>query len=113
MYFANNDGILRFDGYHWEFLDIDIPLPVRSVFVDSKDRIFVGLIDNFGLLETNAEGRYQFRSLRHLYHDEIGFSDVWRIHEINNNIVFQSFEKLLIYDNSTVEIFKPKEKYRF
>jgi len=56
MYFANNDGVLKFDGSQWKFMDTDIPLPVRSVFVDSRDRIFVGLIDNFGILEVNSSG---------------------------------------------------------
>lgn len=116
MYFANNDGVLRFDGSQWVSLDTDIPLPARSVFVDSKDRIFVGLIDNFGMLELNNSGKYNFKSFRYLLNENTGFSDVWKIHEIDDGIVFQSFEKLFIYTENTTEQIKeysPAEKYRF
>ena len=116
MYFANNDGVLRFDGSQWVSLDIDIPLPVRSVFVDSKDRIFVGLIDNFGVLELNNSGTYNFVSLKHLLHSDTSFSDVWKIHEIMDGIVFQAFEKLFIYNHFSeqkIKEYSPEEKYRF
>lgn len=113
MYFANNDGVLRFDGLHWELLDTNIPLPVRSVFVDSNDRIFVGLIDNFGFLGLTSGGEYEFHSLRHLFDESVDFSDVWRINEIEQGIVFQSFEKLFIYDGNNIKVFSPKGKYRF
>src|SRR5690606_19341504 len=48
MYFGNNEGLMVFDGYHW----ILYPLPnntiVRSVAVDSLNRIFVGGQDELG-----------------------------------------------------------------
>lgn len=113
MYFANNDGVLMFDGFHWELLDADIPLPVRSVFVDSNNQIFVGLIDNFGVMELNNSGRYEFHSLRHLINESHNFSDVWRIHEVDEGIVFQAFEKLFIYKDNNIKVYSPKEKYRF
>lgn len=115
MYFANNDGVLKFNGSQWEFMDADIPLPVRSVFVDSKDRIFIGLIDNFGIMDVNSSGIHEFRSLRHLLSDNVGFSDIWKIHEIEEGIVFQSFEKLFIYNDTEekIKVFSPEEKYRF
>jgi ligand-binding sensor domain-containing protein/DNA-binding CsgD family transcriptional regulator len=113
MYFANNNGILRFDGSAWELLDTDIPLPVRSVYVDSNDRIFVGLIDNFGELQLTASGKYKFKSLRYLLDDTAGFSDIWNIHETKWGIVFQSFEKLFIYDANNFKVYSPQGKFRF
>ncbi len=113
MYFANNDGVLCFDGLRWEFLDVSIPLPVRSVFVDSKDRIYVGLTDDFGFIEPNESGKYGFTSFRHLVDGKVEFSDIWRIHAIENGIVFQAFEKLFIYHDEKISDYSPKEKYRF
>lgn len=116
MYFANNDGVLKFDGAKWNNLVPDIPRPVRSVFVDSQNRIFVGLIDNIGILELNSTGSYVFRSLRYLLPEGVSFSDNWKIHEIKDGIVFQSFEHLLIYNNKNqeqIKVFSPKEKFRF
>lgn len=116
MYFANNDGVLRFDGSQWNSIDPGIPLPVRSVFIDSKDRIFVGLIDNFGILEVSSSGTYTFNSLRHLLDNNISFTDVWKIHEIEEGIVFQTFEHLFIYNTQKaekIEVFSPQSKYQF
>ncbi len=113
MYFANNDGILRFDGFNWQMLDTDIPLPVRSVYVDDDNRIFVGLIDNFGEIKSDNSGKYKFHSLRNLFDASVSFTDVWNIREIDGGIVFQSFEKLFVYDRKNIKVYSPKKKYHF
>lgn len=113
MYFANNSGILRFDGFNWDFLDTDIPLPVRSVFVGSNNEIFVGLIDNFGILQLDSSGKYRFKSFRHLFDSSVGFSDVWKIYETKHGVVFQAYEKLFIYNGETIKVYSPNKKYKF
>lgn len=113
LYFANNNGVVRFDGFHWDFIDLGLTSPVRSVFIDSGHRIFVGLINDFGIIELNRTGKYEFRSLKPLLPEQISFSDVWRIHETDEGIIFQAFENLFVYHNDKISVFSPKEKYRF
>jgi len=69
MYFANNKGLLQFDGFHWQLIDVPLDM-VRSVLVDSKDRIFVGLLYNFGILEKTEAGNYVYKSLLDLVPEE-------------------------------------------
>ena len=50
IYFANNDGLLSFDGVEWNLTRVSASSPLRSILVDSKDRIFIGLINDFGIV---------------------------------------------------------------
>ena len=114
MYFANNDGVLRFDGMHWDLFEVAKASPVRTVCVDSKDRIFVGLFNDFGILQEHDNGSYLFQSLRNLLPDpEINFDDVWRIHEIPEGIVFQAFEYVFIYRNNAIKVIEPVDQFHF
>lgn len=114
MYFANNDGVLRFDGINWELLPIPVSSPVRALIVDSKDRIFVGFQNDFGLFEKNSNGTYEFSSLKHLIPEENrSFTDVWRIHEIRQGIVFQSFECAFLFNNGEIKVIKPQKSFLF
>ena len=42
MYFANNDGLLSFDGTFWRKYELPNRTIVRSVAIDNENRIYVG-----------------------------------------------------------------------
>ena len=48
VYFANNDGLLRFDGTQWVNFPVANHTIVRSVAIDQQDRIFVGAQSEIG-----------------------------------------------------------------
>jgi hypothetical protein len=75
MYFANNDGVLRFDGIHWDLINVSESSPVRSVSNDSENNIYVGLFNDFGLLQINEAGNFTFKSLRNILPPEINDFD--------------------------------------
>jgi len=114
MYFANNDGVLRFDGIHWDLIEIYRSAPVRSVAVDRENRVFVGLNNDFGMLQQNETGPPFFQSIRHLLPDpDIQFDDIWKIHELPQGIVFQSFDYLFLLSNNNIEVIKPETRFLF
>ena len=49
MYFANNNGVLSFDGYSWRTIALPSKGLVRSILADG-DRIYVGSYTDFGYL---------------------------------------------------------------
>ncbi len=113
MYFANNDGVLRFDGFHWELIPVPSSL-VRSVFIDSNNNIYAALSYDFGCIQRNSSGKYEFKSLLDLVPERHrDFDEVWKIHEIDGNIIFQSFEKIFIYDGVDIQIVVPQNKFHF
>ena len=49
MYFANNNGLLEYDGNSWMIYPIRNYTNVRSVYYDRRsDKIFVGAFNEFG-----------------------------------------------------------------
>lgn len=114
MYFANNDGILCFDGVRWNLNKVSDNSPVRTVFADSKNKLYIGLINDFGIFTQNEPKAPSFTSLRHLLPSEISvFDDVWRIHETPEGIVFQTYNYLFIYKDSKIEVLKPQKQFHF
>ena len=48
IYFANNSGLIQFDGSTWHKYSLPNGTAIRSVKIDSSGRIFVGGNDEFG-----------------------------------------------------------------
>jgi len=104
MYFANNQGLLQFDGNLWELYRMPQNKLVRSVFIDKQDRIYVGSFEEFGYFEKQQNGKLIYKSLS----DSLkGYSmmndEIWTIFEINNTIVFQSFTSYFTFNKELVE----------
>ena len=114
MYFANNDGLLIFDGIHWELVKISPSSAIRSVCIDKENTIYIGLFNDFGILRNNISGEKKFESLRHLIPDQItDFEDIWRIWDTQFGIVFQTFQYLFILKDNQIKVVKPNKKFHF
>jgi hypothetical protein len=57
IYFANNAGVLEFDGTNWNSYQVTNRSVVRSVELDDDGRIYVGAYNEFGYLETQQNGQ--------------------------------------------------------
>lgn len=62
IYFANNDGVLRFDGKNW--LTIKTPNPVRHLLIDKLGQIYVACLGDFGAIEFKNNGGYEYVSIK-------------------------------------------------
>jgi len=112
MYFANNDGLLEYDGFHWSVYR-DMELIYRSLLVDGN-RIYVGAYNKFGYYEPNKKGMLEFHSLISLVNGQIeDFDEIWRIHKTSFGIVFQSFKAIFIYKDEKIQIVYPRSKFHF
>ncbi len=64
MYFANNAGVLEYDGRTWRLIELPSHLDVRALLKDSRSpRIYAGATGDFGYLGPDAAGQLQFHSL--------------------------------------------------
>jgi DNA-binding CsgD family transcriptional regulator len=114
MYFANNEGVLIFNGMQWNRVQVSLSKPIRSVFQDAKNSIYIGLLNDFGTLKYEESGDIVFKSLRHLLADDINdFDDIWKIHETTEGIVFQTYEYMFVYNGSTLKTIKPRNAFHF
>jgi ligand-binding sensor domain-containing protein/DNA-binding CsgD family transcriptional regulator len=114
MYFANNDGLLKFDGLRWELIKISQSSAIRSVCVGNENTVYVGLFNDFGILSNSISGKKTYKSLRNLLPDQItDFDDIWRIWDTPFGVVFQSFDYLFILNNNQIKVVKPNKKFHF
>ncbi len=111
MYFANNNGLVEFDGTHWKLYPTDAVM--RSVCIDNG-KIYTGAFNEFGYYESDESGNLQYHSLKHLVDKQIkDFDEIWRIHKTSFGIVFQSFKAIFIYNQGQVNIVYPRSKFHF
>lgn len=112
MYFANNQGLLSFDGVNWILHKLPNNRGVKSIFINNQDnrnkeRIYVGSFEEFGYFERNNSNILIYHSLKHLVSDYTFMNDeIWTILEYNNKVYFQSFSSYFTYSNNTVTAHK-------
>jgi DNA-binding CsgD family transcriptional regulator len=113
-YFANNDGVLEFDGLKWRIYPLPEKTVVRSVKATSDGRIYAGGYNEFGFFKADPHGQLQFHPLHHLLPDKYeDFDEVWRIFEMNGHIIFQTFTQIMIYRNETIKVIEAPEMFHF
>jgi ligand-binding sensor domain-containing protein/DNA-binding CsgD family transcriptional regulator len=99
MYFANNEGLLVFDGVNWELYKMPNSSMVRSIFINDKGEIYIGAYNEFGKMVPGSDGKLAFISLRSKIPSEYqNFDDVWSISPYRGKIVFQSYNAIYIYE---------------
>ncbi|MCF8252953.1 MAG: hypothetical protein K9H61_07535 [Bacteroidia bacterium] len=62
LYFANNNGVLRFDGQNW--FTFQTPSPVRHLVFGPNGDLFVACLGDFGVIQFNEDGNYTYLSLK-------------------------------------------------
>jgi ligand-binding sensor domain-containing protein/DNA-binding CsgD family transcriptional regulator len=98
IYFANNKGLLMYNGARWKLYKSKNSSIVRSVKVIG-DKIYTGSYMDFGYWEKNEFGTLEYNSITSnenisLTEDE----EFWNILELDRWILFQSLDKIYIYD---------------
>lgn len=103
LYFANNDGLLTFDGSFWRKYFLPNKTKVRSIAIDNKNRIFVGGQSEIGFFSADEKGELYYNSLMPLVKGNgKDFTDVWNICLYNNHVFFRAYRKILEYDGRQI-----------
>ncbi|MGE0089525.1 MAG: triple tyrosine motif-containing protein [Bacteroidales bacterium] len=114
LYFANNEGLLEFDGVFWKSYKISNNSVIRSLKISDKGTIFIGAYNEFGYFEPNKTGVLTYHSLIDKLPAGIkDFDEIWKIHIVNNDIYFQSFKYIFKYSNNSIEVFEPESRMHF
>lgn len=107
LYFGNNEGVLTYDGVHWDIIALSNKSPARSLAVDGSGTIYVGGYNEFGFLLPNSKGEMVYRSLSDNLDDSLkDFNELWRVTEVNDSIFFMSEKYLFCYANSKLSFWE-------
>lgn len=88
MYFANNKGLLEFDGTNWEVYPIN-NAKVRAVKMSDDGRIYVGGLQQFGYFTPDSLGRLKYVCLSDTIDKKV-VGNIWNIHIAKDRVYFQS-----------------------
>lgn len=109
MYIGNNKGLLEFDGSRWELHELPTKNIVRAVYIGEDGKIFVGSFEEFGYFERDSLDCLVYHSLKDEVKDfRFQNDEIWSIVPVQDEIVFQSFGSLFIYDGHIVRGIRTK-----
>lgn len=106
MYFANNEGVLVFDGANWQLHPLPNRTIVRSMEFGADKKLYVGGQDEIGYFSPDKKGSLVFTSLKDLIPkaDQV-FSDLWDIVSFDNDIFFRSNDKIFKYSKGKMSVY--------
>jgi DNA-binding CsgD family transcriptional regulator len=110
MYFANNEGLLEFNGSKWVLNPSPNETIIRSVKC-IQDKIYTGAFMEFGYWQRSDNGELFYTSLSKNIKSKINDDEqFWGIFPFDNWILFQSLEKIYAYNTKTklFTIIEPK-----
>lgn len=115
IFIANNEGMLAFDGKHWQLLHLPNKTIVRSLAFDPvKERIYAGGQDEIGYFAKNSRGFYYFTSIKkYIPEDFDQFGDVWTMNYTPKGIFFRANERLYHWHDGTINVFTSTNGYPF
>lgn len=97
MYFANNKGLLEFDGSNWDVYPIH-NAKMRAVKCGYDGRIYVGGLLQFGYFVPNTLGKLDYICLSDsMMKGRIG--NIWDIHVAENRVYFESDHAIFYLEN--------------
>lgn len=103
MYFANNEGVLEYDGERWRVYDDVGSFIIRCVKAIG-DRIYVGSYNELGYFKPDSLGKLKYTSLANVP-ELTKLEDFWNIYSWDDKVVFHSEKGICIFkDNKLLTI---------
>ncbi len=114
MYFANNNGLLEFDGLSWQSHLLPEKQIARSVASDSMGRIYTGGYREFGYWTRDELGKLEYTSISaNQLQGEALREEFWHIQVTDNAVYFQSFSSLYQWKDEQLKRLSPPGNIMF
>ncbi len=110
IFFANNDGLLEFNGSNWILNPSPNETIIRSVKV-IDEKIYTGCYMEFGYWKHETNGQLKYYSLSTSIKNKIlDDEQFWNIINYEHWVIFQSLSRIYIYDtkSNNFKIISPK-----
>lgn len=102
MYFANNEGLLIYDGSYWKLFPRPNKTILRSINL-VKERIYAGGQDEIGFFAPDVYGILKYSSLTPLIpRGQEKFTDVWKIEQHKDAVFFQTTNWIFEYKGNAI-----------
>lgn len=110
IFFANNEGLLEYNGANWNLYKSPNETIIRSVKVIGN-RIYTGCYMEFGYWSRNDNGKLRYTSLSDKIKNKLRDDEqFWNIIAYSQWVIFQSLDRIYIFDSksNTFRILSPE-----
>ncbi len=113
MYFANNEGLITYDGSYWKVYPQPNKTILRSIALDNN-RIYAGGQDEIGYYTPDIYGILQYTSLKNLIPKQFNkFTDIWDIEVFNESVFFRTFDRIFEYKNQAIQVYQANTGWEY
>ncbi|MHA4846438.1 ligand-binding sensor domain-containing protein [Flavitalea antarctica] len=114
IYFANNEGMLRFDGTFWMLYPFPNKLIVRSLAIGPENRIYAGGQNDFGYFSPDENGTLQFTSLKKfLSAADLAFEYILDIVVSGDDVFFRERDRIFHFNQDSVKVYKNEKGWLY
>lgn len=100
MYFANNKGLLEFDGSNWMIYSMH-GVKMKAMAASGNGRIYAGGLKEFGYFEPDALGQLQYISLS----DSLSkVKNVWDVHVCDEKVYYREDNAVYCFENGKIQM---------
>ena len=109
IYFANNGGLLTYNGIEWQIKATNKNTIMRSLCIGNNRKIYVGAQNEIGYFQPDQNGILHYTELSDSL-DQTSFqlSEIWDIETLGDTIVFSSETVVYYYCNGETKIYEQK-----
>jgi len=114
MYFANNDGLITFDGRYWNLYPLPNNTILRSLYIDENDRIYAGGQGEFGYFEGGTDTQLHYTSLCDLIPQRYQkFADVWHTAALGASVFFRTTDRIFELTRGRITVHTTASEWQF
>ena len=114
LYFANNEGLVTFDGTFWKTYPIPNKTIVRSLAIAADHKIYAGAQGDFGYFSPAENGKLEFHSLMDkIPEKDRSFADIWDIVAYKDDVYFLSTKRIFKLANHKITVFNNESEWIF
>lgn len=114
IYFANDEGLLTFDGSRWKIYPLPNKTIVRSIKIGFDHKIYAGGQGDFGFFSPDINGKLFFTSLREkIPKSHRSFADIWNVQSIRNAIFFRAENNIFKWQDNKITVLGTKSKWLY
>ena len=112
IYFANNEGLLTYNGKYWNLYPLPNKTIVHSIEIAENGRIYVGGQDEVGYFTPASNGKLEFHSLLQLFpEDRKSFGDMWDIVSFDKDIFFRTTKGIYKLSGNKITVYNPQSEW--
>ena len=113
IYFANNNGVLIYDGSNWKLISLPNFKSARSISVDNKGSVLVGSRGEFGFIKIDNDNEISYKSFSKKLSNYKSNDAIYETHVLDEHLIFfRSYKKLFLVENQKVSILENSFKDR-